>query len=72
MVTRALAMEGTCTGEHGIGFGKIKYLQKEFSPATIGMMLAIKNALDPENIMNPGKVVPHVTDPKTGRLMACG
>ncbi|KAG5179705.1 putative d-lactate dehydrogenase [Tribonema minus] len=72
MVERALAMEGTCTGEHGVGYGKIKYLQKELNGAAIRTMVSIKNAIDPNGIMNPGKVVPHKRDPVTGRLVACG
>jgi D-lactate dehydrogenase (cytochrome) len=56
VVHRALAMGGTCTGEHGIGFGKLKYMQEEHGEA-LGVMRAIKQTLDPENRMNPGKVI---------------
>ena len=55
MVLRALAHEGTCTGEHGIGFGKIEFLAREHG-AAVGVMRAIKQALDPGNLMNPGKI----------------
>jgi D-lactate dehydrogenase (cytochrome) len=56
LVDRALAMGGTCTGEHGIGLGKMGYLAKEHGDA-VAVMRSIKRALDPENRMNPGKVV---------------
>jgi D-lactate dehydrogenase (cytochrome) len=52
----AISMEGTCTGEHGIGQGKRPYLEKELGQAT-HYMAAIKAALDPDNIMNPGKIL---------------
>jgi len=57
LVHRALAMEGTCTGEHGVGFGKIDWLRKEHGGG-VDLMAAIKRTLDPENLLNPGKVVP--------------
>jgi D-lactate dehydrogenase (cytochrome) len=58
LVDRALAMEGTCTGEHGVGQKKMKYLEAEHGPEALALMRAIKRTIDPKNIMNPGKVVP--------------
>jgi D-lactate dehydrogenase (cytochrome) len=57
LVTRALAMEGTSTGEHGVGQGKMTYLQTEHGAGALAAMAAIKCALDPHNIMNPGKIL---------------
>lgn len=59
MVDRALEMEGTCTGEHGIGLGKKKLLVKELGLDAVGVMQTIKQALDPHWIMNPGKAFDH-------------
>jgi len=56
MVTRALAMEGTCTGEHGVGYGKMDFLIAEHGEA-VSVMRMIKLALDPNNLLNPGKIV---------------
>jgi D-lactate dehydrogenase (cytochrome) len=56
LAERAIAMDGTCTGEHGIGQGKIPYLEEEVGSA-VDVMRAIKRAIDPLNIMNPGKIV---------------
>jgi D-lactate dehydrogenase (cytochrome) len=56
LVARALAMGGTCTGEHGVGYGKRKYLELEHGPA-LEVMRAIKRALDPDDLLNPGKIV---------------
>jgi D-lactate dehydrogenase (cytochrome) len=55
LARRAIAMDGTCTGEHGIGQGKMAYLEDELGPA-VGLMRAIKRAIDPLDIMNPGKI----------------
>ncbi len=57
LVERALAMDGTCTGEHGVGQGKMKYMAAEHGAAALAVMASIKRALDPQNIMNPGKIV---------------
>jgi len=57
LVQRALAMEGTCTGEHGVGQGKMKYLEQEHGAEALAMMRALKLAIDPQNLMNPGKIV---------------
>lgn len=56
MVQRALAMDGTCTGEHGIGLHKQQFLLDELGATSVNMMRQIKLALDPGNIMNPGKI----------------
>jgi D-lactate dehydrogenase (cytochrome) len=58
LVERALRMEGTCTGEHGIGLGKMCSMRMELGDDVIDVMRDIKRVLDPENLMNPGKVVP--------------
>ena len=57
LVERSLSLEGTCTGEHGIGVGKIKYLVSELGREAVDVMATIKNALDPNGIMNPGKII---------------
>ncbi len=56
LVDRALAMDGTCTGEHGVGQGKMKYLAAEHGEPALAAMRAIKRALDPLDIFNPGKI----------------
>lgn len=56
MVQRAIALEGTCTGEHGIGLHKMGFLVDEAGAGAVAMMRELKRALDPKNIMNPGKI----------------
>jgi D-lactate dehydrogenase (cytochrome) len=58
LVERALAMDGTCSGEHGVGLGKMRFLEQEHGAAALDVMRAIKQALDPLNLMNPGKILP--------------
>ena len=57
LIARALAMDGTSTGEHGVGQGKIEYLEAEHGPVALVAMAAIKRALDPQGLINPGKIV---------------
>uniref|UniRef100_A0A3B3DDP7 Probable D-lactate dehydrogenase, mitochondrial n=1 Tax=Oryzias melastigma TaxID=30732 RepID=A0A3B3DDP7_ORYME len=57
LARRALAMDGTCTGEHGVGLGKRRLLCEELGPSGIQAMQKLKNALDPKNLMNPGKIL---------------
>ncbi len=57
MVARAISMQGTCTGEHGVGLHKIGFLVQEHGEEAIDVMRTIKHALDPNNILNPGKVI---------------
>lgn len=58
LAERAIAMDGTCTGEHGIGLGKRKYMALEHGEDALSVMRAIKQAIDPDNLMNPGKILP--------------
>lgn len=57
LVERAHRLDGTCTGEHGVGQGKMKYLEPELGKGALEAMRMIKRALDPDNIMNPGKII---------------
>lgn len=56
MVHRAIALDGTCTGEHGIGLGKKKFLVEELGEGTVELMRTVKKVIDPDNLFNPGKV----------------
>jgi D-lactate dehydrogenase (cytochrome) len=58
LIARTLELDGTCTGEHGVGYGKLPYLEAEHGTPAIEVMRALKRALDPAGILNPGKVVP--------------
>jgi len=56
LVSRALALEGTCTGEHGVGLHKMGFLRDEAGDGAVAMMRTLKQALDPDHILNPGKI----------------
>ena len=56
LVARALSMNGTCSGEHGVGLHKMGFLRDEAGAGAVAMMRTLKRALDPDGIMNPGKV----------------
>ncbi len=59
LVSRALALQGTCTGEHGVGLHKMRFLRDEAGDGAIEMMRTLKRALDPDQILNPGKIFDH-------------
>ncbi|KAF8606532.1 hypothetical protein BDV93DRAFT_469024 [Ceratobasidium sp. AG-I] len=66
LVHRALALDGTCTGEHGVGVGKKEYLVEELGEGTVELMRTVKRAVDPHNLFNPGKLYPDI-DPKAAK-----
>mmetsp|Transcript_20777 Transcript_20777/g.53590 ORF Transcript_20777/g.53590 Transcript_20777/m.53590 type:complete len:238 (-) Transcript_20777:323-1036(-) len=70
MVRRAQNSGGTCTGEHGVGSGKMKYLRGEFGEEGVEMMRLLKVTLDPKNILNPGKVLPPPLSNSTTRPLS--
>ena len=57
LIQRTIAAGGTCTGEHGVGYGKMRYLPRQYGEGGVEFMRRIKRAIDPHNIMNPGKIV---------------
>eukprot|EP00594_Rhizosolenia_setigera_P000624 CAMPEP_0178945204 /NCGR_PEP_ID=MMETSP0789-20121207/3604_1 /TAXON_ID=3005 /ORGANISM="Rhizosolenia setigera, Strain CCMP 1694" /LENGTH=421 /DNA_ID=CAMNT_0020625067 /DNA_START=478 /DNA_END=1743 /DNA_ORIENTATION=+ len=59
LIQRALDVGGTCTGEHGVGYGKLKYMKMQYgSTGSLHIMQTIKNSLDPDQLFNPGKIIP--------------
>jgi D-lactate dehydrogenase (cytochrome) len=58
LVERAIAMQGTCTGEHGVGLHKMEFMLAEHGPDALDLMRSLKQAFDPHNILNPGKIIP--------------
>lgn len=65
MVERAIKLEGTCTGEHGVGIGKREYLYEELGEGTVELMRSVKRTLDPLGLFNPGKLYPDKIDKKS-------
>ena len=57
LVSRAISMDGTCTGEHGVGLHKMQFLLEEHGEDALELMRQLKNAFDPNNILNPGKII---------------
>ncbi|KAF7376921.1 FAD-binding protein [Mycena sanguinolenta] len=66
MVVRAIALDGTCTGEHGVGLGKREFLVEELGAGTVALMKAIKRTVDPAGLFNPGKLYPDDDDTTSG------
>lgn len=58
IVARALSLNGSCSGEHGVGMGKLEFLETERGAGSLSVMRALKNTMDPHDILNPGKLLP--------------
>jgi D-lactate dehydrogenase (cytochrome) len=58
LVRRAISMDGTCTGEHGVGLHKMEFMLAEHGQDALDLMQSLKQAFDPNNILNPGKIIP--------------
>jgi D-lactate dehydrogenase (cytochrome) len=63
LVERAIRMEGTCTGEHGVGLHKMEFMLAEHGRDALDLMSALKQAFDPHNRLNPGKIIPASPQP---------
>ncbi|KAI0772190.1 FAD-linked oxidase-like protein [Irpex lacteus] len=72
MVERAIALDGTCTGEHGVGIGKREYLYEELGENTVELMKTVKRAIDPLNLFNPGKLYPDAPGAKPHLVPSTG
>ncbi|TFY77395.1 hypothetical protein EWM64_g6618 [Hericium alpestre] len=68
IVEKAIELEGTCTGEHGVGIRKKKYLERELGTGTVEMMRKIKDLFDPLGLFNPGKLYPDVDDTESKKV----
>ncbi|MEJ0097555.1 MAG: FAD-linked oxidase C-terminal domain-containing protein [Bauldia sp.] len=71
VVERAIASGGTASGEHGVGYTMLEYMEREHG-AALGLMRAIKQSLDPQDIMNPGKLIPPSPAPQPAGLYQTG
>ncbi|OAX43448.1 hypothetical protein K503DRAFT_681190 [Rhizopogon vinicolor AM-OR11-026] len=69
---KAIELEGTCTGEHGVGTGKRDYLVTELGEGTVALMRTIKQTLDPHNLFNPGKLYPDISPPSNTNALTEG
>ncbi|TWI57387.1 D-lactate dehydrogenase (cytochrome) [Pseudomonas duriflava] len=72
LVRRAIALDGTATGEHGVGSGKIKFMELEHGAGAVNTMRLIKQALDPQNLLNPGKILPGDKASEVGLSLLAG